>query len=519
MALPASWPVPAHGQATRPGGEGASKAPLARYVPRQDLLAYLEFDGLDAHADAWKKSAAYKLLNDTKLGALLEDLASQGLERLLPAGGDSPVKPAEVIDLVKHVAKHGVRVALGVFPMVRTKARAGSSLSRAVATAPKCDDMLEAAAHRRFAGPGQNGAEPAPVQKAGRTYHSIDERGGWWFENGDLVVTNRPDVVMSVLDGKEPNAVDHPFRVDLFKAKEDFQPVAVGFLDITALPPLPPQAVQLGLDGLKRIEIQWGIQDDAIVAVLGAVAPAPRRGILALLDQPTFNIRSLPPLPASSNAFAVLSLDFAKTYDLFVELVKQSNPQGGDGFPQLEAAFRQRFGLELRNDLLASLGPKVSLYSQPSNAVAAADPATAAFAPYTGLTFSAQVRGDAVARGIDPLMQFLNQVIQAQQAGLVEVHRTPTSESSAFRKRDATRPTYVLDLAQGGLPPRSSPCFNRRSCSARTSSYSPRPPREPSRPPTSPVPPTSGFGADRRVRPDGPAAGERPGLPECQRPP
>ena len=30
--------------------------------------------GLDAHADAWQKTAAYKLLNDTKLGALLEDL-------------------------------------------------------------------------------------------------------------------------------------------------------------------------------------------------------------------------------------------------------------------------------------------------------------------------------------------------------------------------------------------------------------------------------------------------------------
>ena len=49
-------------------------------MPRQDLIFYLEFDGLDAHADAWKKSAAYKLLNDTKLGALLEDLASQGVE-------------------------------------------------------------------------------------------------------------------------------------------------------------------------------------------------------------------------------------------------------------------------------------------------------------------------------------------------------------------------------------------------------------------------------------------------------
>src|SRR5436309_1382498 len=68
------------GQAVRPATAGQSAAPLARYVPRQDLFFYLEFDGLDAHADAWKHSAAYKLLNDTKLGALLEDLTRQGIE-------------------------------------------------------------------------------------------------------------------------------------------------------------------------------------------------------------------------------------------------------------------------------------------------------------------------------------------------------------------------------------------------------------------------------------------------------
>ncbi len=60
-----------------PGVSGAP--PLARYLPQQDLAAYLEFEGLDAHAAAWHKSAAYKLLNDTSLGALLEDIATQAI--------------------------------------------------------------------------------------------------------------------------------------------------------------------------------------------------------------------------------------------------------------------------------------------------------------------------------------------------------------------------------------------------------------------------------------------------------
>ncbi len=78
MAAGSNW---AEGQAAQPAGVGDAKAtPLAHYVPRQDLMSYIEFDGLDAHQAAWQGSAAQKLLNDTKLGVLLEDLVSQYFE-------------------------------------------------------------------------------------------------------------------------------------------------------------------------------------------------------------------------------------------------------------------------------------------------------------------------------------------------------------------------------------------------------------------------------------------------------
>ena len=84
---------------------------LARFVPRQDLLFYLEFDGVDAHATAWCATSAYKLLNETKLGVLLEDLASQGLElaqqSVAPA---NRIKGAEVVALLKHHGPAGICV-------------------------------------------------------------------------------------------------------------------------------------------------------------------------------------------------------------------------------------------------------------------------------------------------------------------------------------------------------------------------------------------------------------------------
>ena len=127
---------------------------------------------------------------------------------------------------------------------------------------------------------------------------------------------------------------------------------------------MPPQAVQLGLDGLKRIEIQWGIQDDAMLAVVGAGRPAAAAGISGAARPADLHGPFAPPLPAGLTGFAVLSIDLAKLTTRSSSLSKQTNPQGGEGFAQLEQALRQRFGFDLRKDVLAQLGPKMSVYSQ-----------------------------------------------------------------------------------------------------------------------------------------------------------
>ena len=53
-----------------------SATPLARFVPRDNLIFYVDFDGLDAHAEAWRKTAAYRMLNQTPLGVMLVDPAN-----------------------------------------------------------------------------------------------------------------------------------------------------------------------------------------------------------------------------------------------------------------------------------------------------------------------------------------------------------------------------------------------------------------------------------------------------------
>ena len=70
----------------------ADSRPLARYVPRDDLVVYSEFGGLDAHAAAWRQTAAYKMLNETTAGAMLSTVLSQVIDGALAAlpEGDRP---------------------------------------------------------------------------------------------------------------------------------------------------------------------------------------------------------------------------------------------------------------------------------------------------------------------------------------------------------------------------------------------------------------------------------------------
>ena len=62
---------------------------------------------------------------------------------------------------------------------------------------------------------------------------------------------------------------------------------------------LPPQALPqgMGLQDVKGLDYRWGFQDKETVSILRVAAPKPREGMLAILDQPTFDKSGLPPIP------------------------------------------------------------------------------------------------------------------------------------------------------------------------------------------------------------------------------
>ncbi|MHB1557311.1 MAG: DUF1559 domain-containing protein [Isosphaeraceae bacterium] len=433
-----SWGI-ANAQEASPGDR------LARYAPRQKLVAYLEYEGLDAHPDAWHATAAYRILTETKMGALLEDLARQGIEMAYAsADAPPPIKTDEIVALAKlGASKGGVMAFWGQGPKDLKAVFVVRGGDQPVVR--RLIDLAEASSRKEH---GQDGAARTAQQKAGRTLHPAGDDVFWWVEKGDLVFSDDPDSVLAVLDGKAPNAIDHPIRTALAKSSDGFQPALVGFLDMAGLPPMPPDAVKLGLGAVKRFEVAWGFQDDAMRSVIRAVVPAPRRGILALFDQPAFTIDSLPPIPPDLTGFTVVSIDLAKTYDRVLDIVKTQKPEMADQIPAIEGAIEQQLGVNLRNDILARIGPKAS-FSMEMPAGAMVNPMMAMLSLFNGVTLTFEARDEAaLAKSLDTLIARVNDLIRQQQAA-----RGGNAPAIEFTQAAGQKNGYVLNFPPGTLPP------------------------------------------------------------------
>ncbi len=440
----------APGQEARSADRPAGAAPLARHVPIKDLLAYLEFEGLDAHAGAWRASAAYKLLNDTKLGALLEDLALQGIEVIEETTPrEQFITGAEVVGFLKHIARNGFVLAVS---------RNGPEQFRFVAVLrgadrPEFKRLLEIAGAADRHAVDQEKSDPPAMRQAGRTLHRLRSGAIWLVEKGDLILTSETygDVILAVQSGDQPSALDHPLRAELLKAADGFHPAAIGFIDMGTLKPLTPDAVDLGLGGLQSIDLRWGFQDGALVTRLHAAAPAPRRGLLALLDQPVFGIATLPPLPANLTSLFVLSVDLAKAYDQVETLMKLVNPQSPTEPPN--AGILARHGIDLRKELLGHLGHRLAFYSQTPRGEDALTPAAMLMSRVAGFTLAAEVRDEAaVSSATESLIKSFTPMLREYLRGIPRNRAASSLAFLKFQKLPGRRPKYALDLPPNSLP-------------------------------------------------------------------
>ncbi len=346
---------------------GQDPGSLRRYIPRDDLVALGEYQGIDAHADAWKKTAAFQVLNETRTGAMLESLGGQLADVVLSQMDHRTIDGTEFVKLAKSVFHNGMVVALngrpgGDAPPVVTVVLRG-------AARPEVHEPFE----RLIRALIPRGAQTQILTRQdGRRLIVVrtgDESKGWvfWSENEDWVVSvgraeDGAEVTIATLEGKRPNAGELPILTELSQRDGDFEPVAIGLLDLSVMPPTPPT---LGLDGAKRVDYRGGFSGNALMSVTRLFAPSPRQGLLALIDQPPITKETVPPLPKGLSAYTVLSMDLGKLYDTVVSQLKALNPNAATAIDQVNEAFQRQTGVKLRDDVLAQVGPRMAFYGRP----------------------------------------------------------------------------------------------------------------------------------------------------------
>src|SRR5262249_50378358 len=151
-----------------------------------------------------QKTAVYRLLSETKLGTLLEDLAIQAIhvsQEMFPA--TIPVKGVDAVGIVKRIARNGLVVAVfgkprepwGYLAVLRQCDR------------PEIRSAITSVAANLRAQAGEN-AEFGSIEKGGRTLYRLGTRDVWWAEKGDLILSERSeaDEILDVIDGRRPSA-------------------------------------------------------------------------------------------------------------------------------------------------------------------------------------------------------------------------------------------------------------------------------------------------------------------------
>jgi hypothetical protein len=348
----------------------AEVVPLGRYVPKENLFFYVEFAGLNAHNEAWKKTAACKMLLDTPLGGMLEEVSAQLLDKALSFVPDKKVSGAEIVTLLKNAAQSGFVMALNLNPKEPSAPLRGTMVLRGAAS--KQNRSISG----RLMGWLMGAEAKHKVEfREGRTMVFVpspvvpNNGWAWWAEKNDLVLVSHflevAQTTLATLDGKKPSALDHPIVQELSKPEGTFHPISMAFIDVAGCPEFTTKWRDKGIHGL---DVRWGFDDDALMTVTRLIAPKPRQLPAAFFDQPTFEKTSLLPLPDGVESFVELSLNPA-------QLLETIN---GLGLPDAVKAEIDEFTeeiqhagkIDLQKDLLARLGPRMSLYLAPGRSAA-----------------------------------------------------------------------------------------------------------------------------------------------------
>jgi hypothetical protein len=350
---------------------------------------YLRFDGLDAHRAAYAKTALGQMLQGdtgtffTSLFKQLEEGASAAATLSQLLGGASPQQMKKMQADAKAIARlpgllsdKGFLLALEVRSLEPPQGQLTLILPDAGAKPDPLFGALRLATTLAK-------ADVKEIKVADRTVSSLNLEVvhlTWWVEGKHAVLTlgtDTPEVVVkSTTTGKHARLTANPLFKRL-QSFDKFETSARAFVDTGAFvtmggkrgPDVRRLLDDLGLAGLKSLVLYSGYDGKASRDLVEWDMPGPRKGLLTLLGGKSFRLADVPPLPPDVVSWSMTNFDTGTLYDTLVQavenvvrLVSPDDVAKVKGFLQ-EAD--KALGIDLRKDLLGTLGDRLAQYSSP----------------------------------------------------------------------------------------------------------------------------------------------------------
>jgi hypothetical protein len=362
----------------------------------EDLLPagtqlYVRWDGIDAHRAAYARSSLGQLMQGdagtfiTSLVKQLEDGAAQVVTVGNLLAGEPPAKLKQLrgdarsaAQLVSQLGGKGFVLGVEVRSLEPPQGQVTLILPGGAAKPEPLFGALRL-------GTGLAKAQVKEAKVEGRAVSSLDLEGvslAWWVEGKHAVLTlgtDKPEAAVKAMTaGTHPRLTSSPLFKRL-RGFDRFETVARAFVDSEALVKLGERRnaevrrllTDLGLDGLKSLVFYSGFDGRMERDLVEWDMPGPRKGLLTLLNGKPFHLGDVPALPPDVVSWSMTNFDLASIYDTglkaaedVVRLVSPDDVAKVKGFPK---AANDLLGIDLRQDLLASLGDRLAAYTSPGD--------------------------------------------------------------------------------------------------------------------------------------------------------
>ncbi|WP_166820193.1 DUF1559 domain-containing protein [Thalassoroseus pseudoceratinae] len=380
---------------TKPEPKASKTVAVAELLP-QNAVIMLHCAGSSTHDDAWKATAAYEALYESGLMPVVhkvfDSFKVQAMQSMPPGAGDFSL----FNDLYEHVMENGVSLAVAL------PAMQGPPLPYGVVVIPGAADLEpQISGFIRKASGGDLEFQETEVEQRAVVSATLPDNPmvefGWWTEGDHLVATVGVDAVhqaVSIASKTTPNALASPVWKSLqAETADNVSVVSQGWFNFAQLRdtfgqmPIPnpnrdPEAdplqvndvlAVLGVDNLGPIRFRTGFRGKAQWTEIHAIAPGPRKGLLAFDDQPLMSLDDLPVLPASTEAFAACSVDWSRSYDELIGLIRGLSEFGPpdaaamtDGVLQ---SLPQIAGFDPKTEFADTFGPVACVYTDSANGI------------------------------------------------------------------------------------------------------------------------------------------------------